>query len=117
MPKNKISQPNKSMEFKLTLLTRFLLRLVPKWGLDRLTVAMGLPAAGSLKHLHQIFASADRVDILPAKSGFRGFQLVLDNLFSLYFCQDGDHFIYDGFEMGEYEKGNVTVFDRNRWKR
>jgi hypothetical protein len=24
---------------------------------------------------------------------------------------DGDHFVYDGFEVGKYDKGDITIFD------
>ena len=37
--------------------------------------------------------------------------LVIDQKDALYFYQDGDHFSYDGCEIGEYEKGEVTIFD------
>jgi hypothetical protein len=58
-----------------------------------------------------VFGSAERIDLYPLSGSQRGFILVLDLKTALYFYQDGDHFKYDGFEMGEYEKGNVTVFD------
>lgn len=41
----------------------------------------------------------------------RGFIVFIDNKLSLWFNQDGDCFKYDGFEMGEYDDGEVTVFD------
>jgi len=41
----------------------------------------------------------------------RGFRLELDNQVSLWFEQRGDHFEYDGWEVGDYEDGEVTVFD------
>ena len=52
-----------------------------------------------------------RIDFKPFREG-RGFYLVLDNSFSIWFNQDGDHFVYDGWEMGEYSKGDVTIFDK-----
>jgi len=61
--------------------------------------------------LHEELAKNKRVDISPTSGGGRGFIIVLDQKTSFYFYQDGDHFIYDGCEMGEYEKGDVTVFD------
>ena len=67
--------------------------------------------------LHQVFERVGRIDIFPfspKQSGQRGCMIVLDRKTALYFYQDGDHFIYDGFEMGEYEKGKVTVFDNLR---
>lgn len=45
-------------------------------------------------------------------TGGRGFIISIDNKMTLWFYQDGDHFVYDGFEMGEYDDGDVTVVDR-----
>jgi len=56
-----------------------------------------------------------KVHIQPL-SGSRGFIITLDNNLTLWFYQDGDHFIYDGFEMGEYEDGDVTVLDNFKSK-
>jgi len=44
----------------------------------------------------------------------RGFIVFIDNKLSLWFNQNGDHFKYDGYEMGEYDGGEVTVFDAIR---
>lgn len=53
-----------------------------------------------------------KIHISPMKgSPGRGFILVIDNNKTLWFDQDGDHFEYDGFEMGEYNDGDVTVLD------
>lgn len=60
---------------------------------------------------HNLFSRVRRVDLLPLSSGYRGFMIVLDKKTALYFHQDYDHFVYDGFEMGKYEKGDVTIFD------
>ncbi len=60
--------------------------------------------------LHEAFDGSDRIDIFPTH-GTRGFILILDRETALYFYQEGDHFKYDGFEMGPYEKGDVTIFD------
>ena len=60
---------------------------------------------------HDVFGDTKRIDIYPSSVGQRGFILVLDLKTALYFYQDGDHFKYDGFEMGEYEKGDITIFD------
>ena len=59
----------------------------------------------------KLFGQVKRIDIQPLSGGHRGFIIYLDNKFSLWFYQDGDHFVYDGFEMGDYENGEVTVFD------
>ena len=61
---------------------------------------------------YKLFGEAARIDIQPLSgTGGRGFIISLDNKFTLWFYQDGDHFKFDGIEMGEYENGEVTVFD------
>lgn len=61
---------------------------------------------------NKLFANAERVDILPQSGvGGRGFIITIDNNLSLIFIQDGNRFVYDGYEIGKYENGNVTVFD------
>lgn len=60
---------------------------------------------------HSIFGNAERIDLYPLTGGQRGFILVLDLKTALYFYQDGDHFKYDGFEIGKYDGGDVTIFD------
>jgi len=49
----------------------------------------------------KLFGDAKRIDIRPLSGGSRGFIIFLDNKFSLWFFQEGDHSVYDGFEMGE----------------
>ena len=54
-----------------------------------------------------------RVDLFPlSNEGGRSFLVVLDRKFSLWFLQDGDHFEFDGYEIGPYQSGDVTIFDR-----
>ncbi len=60
---------------------------------------------------HNLFSKVRRIDILPLTYGYRGFMIVIDKKTALYFHQDYDHFVYDGFEIGKYEKGDVTIFD------
>jgi len=60
---------------------------------------------------HEVLSKSKRIDIFPTKCGGRGFILIIDQQTALFFYQDGDKFIYDGWETGEYEKGKVTVFD------
>lgn len=62
--------------------------------------------------LHEELAKSKRIDISPVNSGGRGFIITIDRKSALYFYQEGDHFVYDGCEMGEYEKGDVTIFDK-----
>ncbi len=63
-----------------------------------------------LNRLHEAFAEVNRVDMVPLRAN-RGFMLILEGKISLWFYQDGDHFKYDGFEIGEYDKADVTIFD------
>ena len=49
--------------------------------------------------------------LLIPGDAIRGFILVMDRKTALFFYQQGDHFSYDGFEMGQYNKGEVTVVD------
>jgi hypothetical protein len=37
--------------------------------------------------------------------------MVLDQTTALFFYQEDDYFKYDGFEIGEYQVGEVSVFD------
>lgn len=60
---------------------------------------------------HDVFSGIKRIDLYPTASAERGFIVVLDLKTALYFYQDGDHFKYDGFEMGQYDKGDVTILD------
>jgi|SRR6185503_11565303 len=61
--------------------------------------------------MHEAFAQSERIDMFPLQSS-RGFMLVIDNRLSLWFYQNGDGFKYDGIEIGEYEKGDVTILDK-----
>ncbi len=67
----------------------------------------------TVEKLHEAFGRSGRIDIFPLLER-RGFMLVIENKLSLWFYQDGDGFKYDGFELGEYEKGDISVFDRWR---
>ena len=91
-------------------LFRFLERNAPKL----------LPLAGWLslviferdaERLHAVLDRSSRIDIEPLSAGGRGFRLIIDRRTALYFHQDGDGFDYDGYEVGEYDKGDVTIFD------
>jgi len=59
---------------------------------------------------HEVFGEAGRIDFFPASNG-RGLILIMDCETALFFYQNGDHFIYDGYEMGTYNKGDVTILD------
>ncbi|MDZ7798264.1 MAG: hypothetical protein U5L76_01450 [Patescibacteria group bacterium] len=61
---------------------------------------------------HNLFSKVERIDFFPLSSGLRGFIIVMNQRTALYFYQEDDHFIYDGYEVGPYEKGKVTIFDK-----
>lgn len=90
--------------------TRVWLRLWPIYGVRRLSRELGMNP-DITENAQRTFENAERIDIMPSTSGIRGFQLIIDRSTALYFYQDGDHFVYDGFESGDYENGDVTVFD------
>lgn len=91
-------------------LTRFLLRIWPGKGLACLTREFGMDPE-QMEKANSLFFNVKRVDIIPSESGERGFQIILDNATALYFNQEGDHFVYDGSETGEYDNGDTTIFD------
>jgi len=93
-------------------LTRVLLGLSLSWGMNRLARELNAPDIERSKKAHALFQKIERVDIVPSRSNLRGFRIVLDSLLSLYFSQDGDHFVYDGFEIGPDDEGDVTIFDK-----
>lgn len=64
------------------------------------------------EELHGVFSQSQRIDLIPSQHSTRAFTILLDQKTALYFSQDGDKFIYDGWEVGEYEeKGEITIFD------
>ena len=67
--------------------------------------------------LHEVFDKTKRIDIFPYCDNERGFILVLDQETALYFNQDGNSFKYDGFEMGKYNQGDITIFDHLKFKK
>lgn len=95
---------------KIDWFTKMLLRFWPILAMKCLAKKMGINNP-LFDQFHAVFSKVKRVDLLPLRSSCRGFMVVLDEKTALYFYQDGDHFIYDGFEMGEYDKGDVTIFD------
>ncbi len=95
---------------RVSLLTRLLLRFWPQKGLSYLTKDLGMDPE-IMEKANDLFSRVKRIDIFPSVSGGRGFQIILDKSTALYFYQDGDHFVFDGSEVGEYEGGDVTIFD------
>ncbi len=99
---------------KVSWLTKILLGISLSWGMARLARELNSPCIEASKKAHALFQKVERVDFVPSRSTMRGFQIILDGLLSLYFSQEGDHFVYDGFEMGPYDEGDVTVLDKLR---
>ncbi len=97
-------------QFKLNWFTKLLAQFFPKLFFRYASKCAGLNPQ-KITQAQKIFGDAERIDIFPLRGGHRGFIIVLDNKLSLHFYQDGDHFHYDGFEMGKYQDGDVTVFD------
>lgn len=89
---------------------KFLLRFWPSAGIKYLAIKQGNKNRIFGK-LHNCLVTVKRVDFFPFLSNERGFMIVLDNEISLWFLQNGDYFIYDGFEIGKYNNGEVTVFE------
>ncbi len=111
MPKN--DKPQNKTE--ITWLDKALLKIWPDLEMRRLAKRMKIGNVVFDK-LHDIFHKTETIDIFPFAGNSRGFILVLDRQTAFFFYQNGDHFEYDGFEMGEYVKGDVTIFDELRDK-
>ena len=92
--------------------TKFLMRFSPKLFL-RLAAKEQKVDYQDLENAMELFGKAKRIDFQPLSStGGRGLIITLDQKLSLWFFQDGDNFKFDGYEMGEYDEGEVTVFDK-----
>jgi len=97
-------------EVKINWFIKALLRCRPKFAIKLLVRQQGIRSL-SFDKLHDILAKTERIDIFPYQDGSRGFMIVLNKEVALYFNQGGDHFVYDGFEVGKYGGGDVTIFD------
>ena len=99
-------------KLKVDWFTKLIMRFAPRTFLRRAAKKQGVDE-DKIDYATKLFGDAKRIDIQPlsSRSG-RGFVIYLDNNFSLHFYQDGDHFYFDGFEMGEYDNGDVTIFDK-----
>lgn len=106
----------KGKEIKIDWLNKLLFKFWPKMGIRYFANKMGIDDSRA-RQAHDLFTGVKKIDIFPSGSGYRGFILILDQKTSLYFYQDGDHFKYDGYEMGEYKKGDVTLFDTVKTKK
>jgi len=109
-PKKIEVKKKEKKELKIDWLAKLLFNVWPKMGVKYLALKMGIDDSDA-RNSHDLFSKVKRIDIFPAKSGLRGFIIILDNKTGLYFFQDGDHFKYDGYELGSYKKGDVTLFD------
>jgi hypothetical protein len=96
-------------EIKLNWFTKLFIRLSP-WDFFKYSAKKEGLNPKKIDWAESLFRDCKRIDIAPF-SGSRGFIITLDNRLSLWFNQDGDCFKYDGFEMGPYDDGDVTVFD------
>jgi hypothetical protein len=95
---------------KIDWLTKLYIKFFPKSFLKQAVLENNFDPK-KIDYAGKLFSDCQRIDIQPLAGSARGFIITLDNKFSLWFFQDGDHFIYDGFETGEYDDGEVTVFD------
>jgi hypothetical protein len=101
-------------EFKISWWDRLTMRFFPKFFLKSSAKELGLDGK-KIDLAYDIFEGT-KIHIEPLSGSSRGFIITLDNKLSLWFLQDGDHFEFDGIEMGEYEDGDVTVFDNLKSK-
>ena len=92
--------------------TRIMLKFWPRFYMWRAAKKIGVTDP-LFDKAHEIFSKVERIDLFPSGGAEgRSLIMVLDSKTALFFYQDGNHFKYDGFEMGEYNKGEVTVFDK-----
>ena len=97
---------------KISLFKIFLMKFAPKTFFRYIAEEQGIDSK-KIDFANNLFKKVKRIDIHPLSSqGGRGFIIILDRKLSLHFYQNGDSFYYDGFEIGKYNKGNVTVFDK-----
>lgn len=87
------------------------LRFSPRYFLRRAAKREGIDAR-KLEATQEVFCEHDRIDFFPfSDQQGRSCVLVINRTYALFFEQNGDHFVFDGFEMGKYNPGDVTVFD------
>lgn len=95
-------------------LDKFLLKYWPNLAFRRAAKKLNIQNT-VFSRLDEVFCASKRIDVIPT-AGLRGFVFAIDQETAFYFYQIGDHFEYDGFEMGPYGKGDVTIFDNLRNK-
>ena len=95
---------------KINRLTKLFIKLFPRTFLKQAARQQNINPQ-KLNYAEKLFRDCRRIDIEPLGDSSRGFILFLDNKLSLWFYQDGEHFIFNGYEIGEYDDCEVTVFD------
>jgi hypothetical protein len=97
---------------RLNWFIKFLARFSPK-SLFKLAARDNKLDYAKVESAEKLFRDAKRIDFQPS-GGANGRSLIMyiDKKLSLHFYQDGNTFTYDGFEMGPYDDGDVTVFDK-----
>ncbi len=103
-------KPGDMSRLNLNWWQKFKLKYFPMSFLSGYAKEMGVEG-GITDKLDKVFRSAETVDIVPTSVG-RGFIVTINRKASFWFYQDGDHFKYDGYEIGEYDKADVTIFDK-----
>lgn len=98
---------------KVNFLTKLFMKFSPKGFLRYAARNQGVNPS-KIDYAEKLFQDCQKIHIQPLSGPHRGFIIFLDNNFSLWFYQDGDYFVFDGYEMGEYVDGDVTVFDEQR---
>ena len=93
----------------ISIFTKLLLKHWPTLAMRLFAKKMGIKNI-IFDKAHEALFKTERIDFFPTIGG-RGLIMVIDGKTALFFYQEGDHFVYDGYEMGKYNKGDVTVFD------
>ena len=96
-------------KINISILEELLLKFCPTLAMRYFAKQIGIKNIVFDK-FHETLFKVDRIDFFPVYGG-RGFVLVINNETALFFYQEGDHFVYDGYEMGKYNKGDVTILD------
>lgn len=94
---------------KINRFAQFIYRHIPKYWIWRIIRARKIDPSFLL--IDRLLRRYTKVHIAPLRNS-RGFLLTLDGQVSLWFNQEGNYFEYDGWEIGEYRDGDVTVLDK-----
>ena len=97
---------------KINWLTKLLIHFSPR-SFFRLAARENKLDYKKIEEAENLFRDTKRIDFFPSGgTGGRSLIIVIDNKLSLFFYQNEDTFTYDGFEIGPYKNGEVTVFDK-----